>query len=100
MDEKEFWEAHDKTKARVETIAMEALSDIFHRIPFGEEVLFSDGRKGTIKPFIEPTISMDRDDHLKGIPRASIDIEFEDGHLEFVLYQSGWGGDVAPKDTQ
>lgn len=99
MSEEEFWKKHDETKAKMTSRAMEALQDLYHRIPFGEKIMFSDGREGVITKFVEPTISTDRDDHLANIPRASIDIQFEDGHLEFMLYQSGWGGNVIPDGT-
>lgn len=100
ISEKEFWEMHDKTKARMTSLAMEALQDLFHRIPFGETIRFSDGREGVISKFVEPRIDTDRDDHLNNCPRAGIDIQFEDGHLEFMLYQSGWGGNVMSESDQ
>ena len=72
------------------SIAMEALNDLFHRLPFGEEIQFSDGRKGTVTPFFEPKWKED------GTPVAGIDIQLSDSHLEFELILSGWGGTASP----
>ncbi len=77
----------ENLQLRVETIALEALRDIFHRIPFGEEITFSDGRKGVIRKFYEPKIADD------GAIKAGIDIKDVEGnwHLEFILEKTGWG---------
>ena len=48
MNEK-FNKEFNDIRLRQYSIAMEALNDLFHRIPFGEEIQFSDGRTGTIK---------------------------------------------------
>jgi hypothetical protein len=50
----EFNKEFNDIRLKQYSIAMEALNDLFHRIPFGEEIRFSDGRTGTIKPFFEP----------------------------------------------
>lgn len=100
IEKKDVLEMHDRTKPRMQKIAMEALQDLFHRVPFGEKIKFSDGREGVITPFIEPNIDPDRVDHLGNVPYAGIDIQLEDGHLEFILFQGGWGGDVIPKGNQ
>lgn len=49
MNEK-FNKEFNDIRLRQYSIAMEALNDLFHRIPFGEEIQFSDGRTGTIRP--------------------------------------------------
>jgi hypothetical protein len=84
MDEK-FNEEFNDIRLKQYSIAMEALNNLFHRIPFGEEIQFSDGRTGTIKPFFEPKWKED------GTPVAGIDIQLSDSHLEFELSLSGWG---------
>ena len=80
-------EIFEDAQMRVEAIALEALRDIFHRIPFGEEITFSDGRKGIISKFYEPKITND------GAIKAGIDIKDVEGnwHLEFILQKTGWG---------
>ena len=50
----EFNKEFNDIRLRQYSIAMEALNDLFHRIPFGEKNQFSDGRTGSIKPFFEP----------------------------------------------
>lgn len=100
INENEFWRLHDRTKERFQTLAMEALQDIFHRIPFGEEIKFSDGRVGVIRPFFQPRIDMERNDHLGKVPCAGVDIVFDDGHLEFIIFQGGWEGEVIPEGEQ
>lgn len=86
----------DEMKARIERRAMEGLAEIFHSIQFGRQITFADGSTGTIEPFFEPKDGRAREanDHLKDRPHAGIDIKADDGswHLEFILYQGGWGG--------
>lgn len=79
--------------ARVNANAMEALQELFHRIPFGTKVTLANGKVATIKPFVQPEIAPEGH-ALAGRPHAGIDITFDDGsgHFEFSLYQSGWGG--------
>jgi hypothetical protein len=75
---------------------MEAIQDIFHRIPFGEEITFSDGRKGTLQVYFEPRIferAPGHEDLLHQRPTAGIDISGDGWHLEFMLVQTGWGGE-------
>ena len=86
----EFAKEFNDIRLRQYSIAMEALNDLFHRIPFGEKTKFSDGRTGTIRPFFEPEWKED------GTPVAGIDIQFSDSHLEFQLILSGWGGTASP----
>jgi len=82
----EFNKEFNDIRLKQYSIAMEALNYMFHRIPFGEKIQFSDGRTGTIKPFFDPKWKED------GTPVAGIDIQFPDSHLEFELMLSGWGG--------
>ena len=94
ISEAQFDKVFQETRARVERRAMEGLQEIFHSITFGRQITFSDGVTATIKPFFEPQQRSDRDDHLKDVPHAGVDIKAEDGswHLEFIIYQNGWGG--------
>jgi hypothetical protein len=80
--------------ARINRHAMEALQELFHRIPFGTKITLANGKTATIKPFYEPRANDDRTDHLAGCPSAGIDVAYDDGsgHFEFILYQGGWGG--------
>ncbi len=87
----EFNKEFNDIRLKQYSIAMETLNDLFHRIPFGEKIQFSDGRTGTIKPFFEPKWKED------GTPVAGIDIQFSDSHLEFELILSGWGGTASSK---
>lgn len=83
----------DGVSARVNAQAMEALQELFHRIPFGTKITLASGKVATIKKFIEPEIAPEGH-RLAGQPRAGIDVTYDDGsgHFEFSLHQSGWGG--------
>ena len=87
----------DEAMARVNVVAMEALRELFHRMPFGTKIELANGKTATIKPFFEPRDGTEPDidcpEKWKGVPCAGIDIQFDDGsgHLEFLLYQSGGG---------
>ena len=87
----------DGIHARVTANAMEALQEIFHRIPFDTEITLADGQKAVIRKFAEPGIKQREpgfEDHLHDTPSAGIDVKAADGswHLEFILYLGGWGG--------
>lgn len=89
----------DDVKARMEQHAMEALRDLFHRLPFGEKIILSNGKEAEIKVFMKPKPGREPNDegfsdHLSNRPHCGIDVTYTDGsgHLEFILYQSGWGG--------
>ena len=86
----------EMVRRRQASIALEALRDLFHRIPFGEAYKFklSDGRDAWFKPFYEPRPT-ERPDQLEGAVEAGIDVVLPDGHLEFRIYLSGWGGTSA-----
>ena len=73
----------------------EILQEIFHRMPFGQEVTLSNGRVGRIKKFIEPRM---RDDQWE----FGFDIVFDVGspdHLEFFVKHTGGGGMVGEPIT-
>lgn len=63
-------------------------------MPFGQQTVLTNGKKATIKSFYPPTTK--HDGHLSGIPHFGVDMKFDDGtgHIEFIVYQSGWGGSV------
>lgn len=94
INEKKFWDEFERIAGKQGAMAMEALMDIFHRIPFGEEITFANGKKGKIEVFTKPKINTERNDHLGNTPYAGIDVTFDDGHLEFIMYYSGFGGDA------
>lgn len=79
--------------------ALEALQRVFARMPWGETFTFSDGRKGRLRPFVEP-----RWTHHKGtvdLAEAGFDVVFADGgHLEFWVTQSGWEAPVRTANPQ
>lgn len=83
----------DGVSARINASAMEALQEIFHRLPFGTKITLANGKTATINKFIEPEVAPEGHP-LAGRPRAGIDVTYDDGsgHFEFALYQSGWGG--------
>ena len=83
---------YKEVKSKFDSIAMEALQDLFYRLPFDQEIVLSNGKKGVIRPFIKP--KQGDIDGQKGVPYAGIDIALDDGHLEFIIYQSGWGGSI------
>ena len=72
---------------RVEAVAMEALTEIFHRFPWGQEMTFANGTKGAIKKFVEPRLNAET-----GRPEFGFDVKGADWHLEFFVRQEGWGG--------
>jgi len=80
--------AYEDTDAKINANAMEALQELFHRIPFGTKITLANGKTATIVPFVEPSVDPE------GKLHALIDIKYDDGsgHFEFCLYQSGWGG--------
>ena len=84
----EVKKVYEHTSARMNAHAMEALQELFHRIPFGSKITLANGKTATIEPFVEPCVDHD------GKLCALIDVKYDDGsgHFEFCLYQSGWGG--------
>ena len=70
----------------------EILKEIFHRVPWGQEIALSSGRKGVIKKFTEPKIK--RHGENEGRWYFSFDVIFEHGapdHIEFTIYHTGGG---------
>ena len=47
---------YEETDAKINTNAMEALQELFHRIPFGTKITLANGKTATIKPFMEPSV--------------------------------------------
>ena len=86
----------DTERARINAHVMEAMQELFHRLPFGTQITLANGKTATIKPFYEPEIAPE-ESPLAGRARAGVDISYDDGsaHFEFTLYQSGWGGSVS-----
>jgi hypothetical protein len=73
----------------------EVITDVFARMPFGQEFTLSNGRKGRIKKFVEPR---QRD----GRWEFGFDVVFDEGspdHLEFFVKHTGGGGMVAVPTT-
>ena len=81
--------------ATMNQYANEAIKEIYHRMPIGQQIHFSNGKTGTITKFFEPEDGSDRgcNDHLKDTWHFGIDVKFDDGsgHLEFIFYKGGWG---------
>lgn len=66
----------------------EVLRELFHRLPFGEEITLANGRKGRFVKLSEPRIM--REQWVFGV-----DFRFDSGspdHLEFYLKHTGGGG--------
>ena len=79
--------------------ALEALQHVFARMPWGETITFSDGRKGQIHPFVEPRWT--RSKKTTDLVEGGFDVKFLDGgHLEFFVHQSGWGGSMRAANPQ
>ena len=92
----------EMVRRRQASVALEALRDLFHRIPFGSDHSFvlSDGREVWFKPFYEPRNTPEaRRAEVEGEVEAGIDVVLPDGHLEFRIYLSGWGGTPAVVET-
>ena len=88
LTKQQMMKAYEDTFPRINAHAMEALQELFHRIPFGTKITLANGKTATIEPFVEPCVDHD------GKLCALIDVKYDDGsgHFEFCLYQSGWGG--------
>lgn len=70
--------------------ALEALQHVTARMPWGEVVEFSDGRRGRIEPFYEPRWKKGATGSTE-LVEGGFDVKFLDGgHLEFQVQQSGW----------
>ena len=79
-------------KLRQISISMEAANVL--RLAILEDVekryKFTDGRKAKLRPFIEPHFND------QGHPEFSVDFVMPDGHVEFTVKMSGYGG--TPKE--
>lgn len=73
--------------ARVNGVAMEAVQDLFHRLPWGMEIALSNGKKCVLKKFTEPRLNEET-----GRPEFGFDLKGDDWHLEFYVRQTGWEG--------
>jgi len=84
----------DEVETRINKVAMESLQDLYARMPFGQQTVLTNGKRATIRPFYPPTTQ--HDGNLNGVPHFGVDMKFDDGsgHIEFIVYQSGWGGSV------
>lgn len=68
----------------------EVMAEVFARMPFGQEFVLSNGRRGRIKKFIEPYRDPDT-----GQWKFAFDVVFDEGspdHLEFFVNHTGGGG--------
>ena len=73
----EVKKVYEDTSPKINAHAMEALQELFHRIPFGTKITLADGKTATIEPFVEPSVDAD------GTPRALIDVKYDDGSGHF-----------------
>lgn len=70
--------------------ALEALQQVFARMPWGQVFEFSDGRRGRVVPFYEPRWRKGARGSTE-LVEGGFDVQFSDGgHLEFQVEQSGW----------
>lgn len=90
----------DALGERQTTYALEALQNVFARMPWGTVFEFSDGRRGRIEPFVEPRWTRDGDGSTD-LVEGGFDVKFLDGgHVEFWVTQSGWESVVRAKNPQ
>lgn len=93
----DFDDALDAVRQAAQRRAMEALQDVFHRLPMGQRWTLADGVEVELQPWMQPKV-MERpagsEDALHGRPCAGVDVRAVDGswHIEFIVYQSGFGG--------
>lgn len=83
-------------KARMDALTLEVMRDVWHRMPFGQEIALSNGETATIRPFVEPREgNPEREDDLSR-PNFGFDVVGPGGswHLEFWTSRGGWGGAV------
>ena len=86
----------DAVKARVNATAMEAITQLFHSLPWGTKIPLSNGKTMVLTKFVEPRIShrdMPGWQH-EGSVEFGFDLKAEDGssHIEIYAFQTGWGG--------
>lgn len=80
--------------------ALEALQHVFARMPWGEVIEFTDGRRGRIEPFVEPRWRKGALGSTQ-LVEGGFDVKFLDGgHLEFWVTQSGWETPVRAHNPQ
>lgn len=79
----------ENTQARVERPVMEAIQEVFHRMPWGQTFRLLNGGEAVISKFVEPRLN-----HESGKPEFGFDVKAVDGswHLEFFVRNTGWGG--------
>ncbi len=77
----------DAAEVTATSIAMEAMTELFHRLPWGMEIYTSNGRKYIFKKFTEPRLNSD------GKEQFGFDLKEENGnsHIEFTATRTGWG---------
>lgn len=69
------------------SVSMEACNLIFQRLLKDKASFkFSDGRIARLKPFVEP--HFDKNGH----PECGVDVVMPNGHIEFNIRVSGYGG--------
>lgn len=73
-------------KARITASSLEAITDVFHRMPWGAEITLSNGTTCKLKPFVEPRLNDE------GRAEFGFDLAGATWHLEFMVTQTGWGG--------
>lgn len=86
-----FEEAHDKLECMM-SCSEEIIKEAFHRMPFNQDLVLSNGRIGRFKTFFEPR-------EKDGRWEFGFDFKFDDDgrspdHLEFYVKHTGGGGGV------
>lgn len=100
-------EMSPSSRARFEALAerqtqyaLEALELVFSKMPWGDVIEFSDGRRATIEPFVEPRWTKGATGSTELVD-GSFDVKFLDGgHLEFMVTQTGWETPVRTRNPQ
>lgn len=91
----------EHTQRLVERKAKEALDLIFGQIKPGKYEL--NGEEVVLKIFYPPKLDpkeRDKSDDLYGKWSFGVDVVGEGYHLEFIMYQSGWGGSPVAKISE
>jgi len=86
----EMDDLYEQVTARVTSVALEALQDVYARLPYDTDIPLSNGLTARIEKFVDPEIR-ERDDGEER-PQCAFDVKFPGGHLEFTIELTGWGG--------
>ncbi len=75
---------HEDTKATIAE-AKEVLEHVFRAILTLPDFTLADGRKAQFKPYVPPEVTKD------GEIQCGFDVQLDDGHLEFMVRNTGHG---------